>query len=135
MNHDFVIGNTNLGKTTIKLVEEIIKNQDVNEIRDAVKLLITGGCYDSTSDFVSSLSEISSLVIKLLEIKDFDIVCDVGSGYGSFLAEVNAYCHINNIILKDLYGLEVNEQASIISKYVLSILDIEKMNIIAQKLP
>lgn len=134
VNHDFVIGTTNLGKTTVKLVEEIINDQPVDEIRDAIRLVVTGGRRDSSFDFVSSISEISELVVKLLEIKDLDVVCDFGSGFGSFLSDVNSYCHENNIILKDLFGLEVNEQAAIISKYVLSILDVNKMSIISQNI-
>lgn len=82
-----------------------------------------GGIY-----FENTPIELNNLVFDLLDIHSGDVVCDFGSGNGSFLA---------NVILKaketenkvEISGTEINSELADISRVLLALLGVDSKNI------
>lgn len=93
-------------------------------IRELVYELISGK-YINQKFFIESTNDyISQLANDLLEIKKSDeIVIDLGSGLGGFLANVYKNSYSNKLLLKNLIGIEINVEQAHISQMVLNILN------------
>ena len=78
--------------------------------------------------FKESLSNkaTSTLAIKLLDLKNNDIVIDLGSGQGIFCAYLYKYCLENNIQLSKIIGEEISKDSYLLSKIMFSIFDDSK---------
>lgn len=82
-----------------------------------------GGIYSENTPI-----ELSSLVFDLLGIHSGDVVCDFGSGNGSFLANLiwKAKETDNKI---DIVGTEINSELADISRILLALLGVDSKNI------
>ena len=119
-----------------------LPNEKANRITNLLNELPFEGIQDYVYAIISdsnneiryneaSNDEISTLAYKLLELDEGgDIVYDMGSGNGNFLANILKKTSEENIILKDVIGKEINTEKAIVSKMVLSILNYGNNNAI-----
>lgn len=68
--------------------------------------------------FINSNSHLSEIVANLLEIQKSDVVCDFGSGYGSFLGYI-ANNMDDPVFRHNLFGYEINDDSCLLSKMIL----------------
>jgi len=93
------------------------------EIQELVKsLLFEQDNKKSYRSCESSPEVISDLAIKLLQLSSGDIIFDLGSGVGTFLARINEYSVKNGMNLENLNGIDVNIDLVYLSIMALSIL-------------
>lgn len=120
----------NIDKTVENLFRNELKKLNSNEIRNSLIELINTSSINAGklgSDICPT--SICKLAINLLRINAGDIVYDLGSGMGYFLANATDFATKNNRHLKDLYGLEINLRSANLSRMVLSILGAEHYEI------
>lgn len=99
-----------------------------NDKKDIIYEMLTGD-FINYRKFDNTNSSLSELVLKLLKIESGDMLFDFGSGLGGFLASGISYAEKNNIIYKEILGLEVNVDLVNLSKMALSILDNKNISI------
>ncbi len=103
-------------------VNNILKKYNLEEIRNSIYNILSKTRFDRHI-IESSNDNISKLVYKLLEIgEDGPIVLDLGSGIGNFLANIYKLSKEDGYVLKDLIGLEINNEEALISQMALDIL-------------
>mgnify|MGYP002537335119 CR=1 FL=1 len=68
---------------------------------------------------------LGEFIIKLFDLKNEDRILDLGSGYGSFLAQVALFAHENHLNKTMLYGQEINCTAANCSKMLLEMLEVD----------
>lgn len=104
---------------------ELLNGIDVNEKKEIVYRILTGNFfnYKKLDNTNYSLSE---LILRLLKIESGDMLFDLGSGLGGFLASSIDFAEKNNILYKELLGMDVNGELINLSKVALSIIKSEK---------
>lgn len=129
-NIDTKLANTIIDKTVESLFKKELKELDSNEIRNSLIELINM-CSVSSGKFGSDIcpTGICKLSIELLRVCGGDLIYDLGSGIGYFLANVLDLAAKKNWHIKELYGLEINTRSANYSRMVLSILNAEYYDI------
>lgn len=96
----------------------------IEGIREIVYYILSGKRNSPKSFIENSNDNICKLAIDLLEISDMggDIILDLGSGTGNFLANAYKDSRDRNYNFKDIVGIEINPEQANISKMALSIL-------------
>lgn len=103
-------------------INSVLEKMDINQIKELVYDLLSGVYNELRYSYEGSNKGISDLVYDLLKVDSGDMVMDVGSGVGTFLANTYKNAKTNNIILKELIGVEINREAAYLSKMALNIL-------------
>lgn len=116
----FLISNSN--KRTFEKAKLVLDKLSDNEIRDLMLDLSNKDCLQNGKFSQSSSKSLSNLIISLLNIRSGDLVYDLGCGEGAFLANVSDYCKKKDIILKDLFGSDINAYAICNANILLSTL-------------
>ena len=121
--------NEHVSNDVIEKLNSLFVELSLDGIRNLVYELLSGKNYSPKSFIENSNNYISELANDLLDIDDSGhIVMDFGSGTGNFLANVYKKTHGNNLVLKDLCGIEINVEQAHISKMALSILSDGSVN-------
>lgn len=100
-----------------------------DQLKDLAGYLFEYAIENDGRSMESSNKAICSLAIELLRIEAGDMVFDLGSGYGNFLADVVRNAQNRNIELKEVMGYEINPSAAAVSKMNLIISGAKYFNI------
>lgn len=105
-----------LARNTLQLIKTKTKSFDKKSFADNALDFATRNFLDY--GFLNSNPHLSELITNLLKIQKSEIVCDFGSGSGSFLGFV-AKNMDDPFFRHDLIGYEINSDSCILSKMVL----------------
>lgn len=121
--------NEHISSEVVKKLNELYTELGMEGIRTLLYDLLAGKNNSAKTFIESSNNYISELVNDLLNIDGTeDIVMDLGSGLGNFLANVYKKAHDNKVALKELIGIEINAERAHISQMALSILSDGSVN-------
>lgn len=110
-------------KESVDKYYKYLNTLSIDEIRNIIYLILCGKNRHSNFYCEYSNNKLSELIIKLLRIDGSGhIVFDMGSGVGSFLANVYKYSINNEFVLKGLFGVELNAAKAYLSNMALQII-------------
>lgn len=115
--------NEHISEGIISKINELLDDLGLDGIRELVYELLFGKSYGKISPIQNSNKFISDLAYELLEMEgEGNVVFDLGSGIGSFLANVYKKSQDKKIILKNLIGVEINAEQANLSQMALLLL-------------
>ena len=116
--------NNNISSEVSNELFQLFDEIEIDVIRDLILYLLSGKGNGPKSFIETSNNNLCELSIKFLEISDKggDVVLDLGSGIGNFLANTYKYSRTRNANYMDLLGVEINAEQANISKMALMIL-------------
>lgn len=129
------------GDTELLYIAEDTLNRIPNSLKLELKTILDETTFEDIRNLVYELlslrqrfadnsnSKLIEIAYRLLKIDNDDMVFDLGSGLGSFLAGVYKYSYKYNIRLSSLNGLEINHNIQAISQMALELLIDNNSNI------
>lgn len=116
--------NQQISSQALNEMQALFDEVGLEGIREFVYYLLSGKRNGSRSFIETSNNNLCQLAIDLLEIdnRGGDILLDLGSGVGNFLANAYKDSKNRNYVFKDLFGVEMISEQANISKMALSIL-------------
>ena len=115
--------NQHYPKELIDRYNGYLDNLSIEEIKGIIYFCLSGKTIKPKSLMQYSNNKLCELVISLLKINSSDnVVLDLGSGTGNFLANVNKYMIKKGIFLKDLFGIESNASQVYLSNMAMQII-------------
>ncbi|MCQ2776419.1 MAG: N-6 DNA methylase [Bacilli bacterium] len=127
---DSKLNGIHIDKGSESTLRKELKDLSSEEIRGSlIELINQVSIYAGKLGCDTCPTGICNLAINLLRINGGDMVYDLGSGLGYFLAKTLDFACKKGLHLKDLHGLEINARNANVSRMVLSILDAEYYDI------
>lgn len=116
--------NQQISSQALNEMQALFDEVGLEGIREFVYYLLSGKRNGSRSFIETSNNNLCQLAIDLLEIdnRGGDILLDLGSGVGNFLANAYKDSKNRNYVFKNLFGVEMISEQANISKMALSIL-------------
>ena len=114
--------NEHISVEVVDKLNDLFNEIGLEGIRTLIYDLLSGKGYGPRTFIESSNNYLSELANDLLEVNSGDIVMDFGSGTGNFLANVYKKAQKRKLVLKDLFGIEINVEQAHISQMALSVL-------------
>ena len=120
--------NEHISVEVVDKLNDLFNEIGLEGIRTLIYDLLSGKGYGPRTFIESSNNYLSELANDLLEVNSGDIVMDFGSGTGNFLANVYKKAQKRKLVLKDLFGIEINVEQAHISQMALSVLSDGSVN-------
>lgn len=114
----------NYSNESIDSYHKYLDTLSIDEIKEIIYFVLSNKTKYGKNNEENISDNLSDLVIRLLNINNNEenVIFDMGSGNGNFLANVYKYSLQNNILLKDLLGVEQNKTQAYLSNMAMQII-------------
>ena len=116
-------------KESIKQYCDYLDTLSIDDIRKIICLVLSEKFYHSYTFDTFSSTQLSELVLRLLENNNKDgVLLDIGSGYGNFIANAYNYDTEHDNKIKNILGIEFVNRKAYLSNMALQIIRVNEMH-------